>query len=127
LEGVKFALKNQPVEALKEWKKIDGIGASFAPKHLKFWTNKFPILDTRMSLLLCGSKRLLAKPDYYDEFISLISHLANIYKVNMIEAEKALFAFSQNYFVNEALVTRENEIIDLTDFIIAEKISKIND
>jgi hypothetical protein len=126
LGGVKFALNNQPVEALKEWKKINGIGASFAPKHLKFWTNKFPILDTRMSILLCGSKRLLAAPDSYNEFIHLITYLANIYKANMIETEKALFAFSQNYFTNEALVIRDKEIIDLTDFIIAEKISKLN-
>jgi hypothetical protein len=126
LEGVKVALKDQPVEALEEWRKIDGIGASFAPKHLKFWTDKFPILDTRMSILLCGSKRLLAAPDSYNEFIHLITYLANIYKANMIETEKALFAFSQNYFTNEALVIRDKEIIDLTDFIIAEKISKLN-
>lgn len=62
-DGVKNARNDKPVQAINKWLKIDGIGKSFASKHLRFWTKKYPVLDTRISLLLCGSKKLLSKTD----------------------------------------------------------------
>ena len=103
LNGVISIQNENPVEALKHWSLINGLGSSFAPKHLRFWSNKYPVLDTRISLLLTGSKRLLRKPEYYDDFLQLISQLAERYGSNILETEKALFAFSQNYFKNDEL------------------------
>ena len=103
LNGVISIQNENPVEALKHWSLINGLGPSFAPKHLRFWSNKYPVLDTRISLLLTGSKRLLRKPEYYDDFLQLISQLAERYGSNILETEKALFAFSQNYFKNDEL------------------------
>lgn len=37
-DGVKNARKDRPVQAINKWLKIDGIGMSFASKHLRFWT-----------------------------------------------------------------------------------------
>jgi len=104
LKGVISIQNENPVEALKYWALINGLGSSFAPKHLRFWSNKYPVLDTRISLLLTGSKGLLRKPEYYDDFLQLISQLAERYGSDILETEKALFAFSQNYFRNDKLV-----------------------
>lgn len=125
LNGARSAKNDRPVTALKEWVQIDGLGASFSPKHLRFWTNKYPVLDTRISLLLCGSKRLLLKPDYYDEFLSLITILSNIFSSTILETEKALFAFSQNYFINEKLNFKDDHFTDKTDYEIAELLATL--
>lgn len=109
LNGVISIQNENPVEALKHWSLISGLGSSFAPKHLRFWSNKYPVLDTRISLLLTGSKRLLRKPEYYDDFLKLISQLAERYGSNILETEKALFAFSQNYFKNDKLTLLEKQ------------------
>jgi len=109
LNGVISIQNENPVEALKHWTLINGLGSSFAPKHLRFWSNTYPVLDTRISLLLTGSKRLLRKPEYYDEFLQLISQLAERYGSNILETEKALFAFSQNYFKNDKLTLLEKQ------------------
>jgi hypothetical protein len=37
-DGVKNARDDKPVQAINKWLKIDGIGKSFASKHLRFWT-----------------------------------------------------------------------------------------
>lgn len=109
LNGVISIQNENPVEALKHWSLISGLGSSFAPKHLRFWSNKYPVLDTRISLLLTGSKRLLRKPEYYDDFLKLISQLGERYGSNILETEKALFAFSQNYFKNDKLTLLEKQ------------------
>ena len=126
LRGVKFALRDSPVEALKQWRMISGLGASFSPKHLRFWTNKYPVLDSRISLLLCGSKRLLAKPEGYQEFLELIEKLSNEFNTNILEMEKALFAFSQNFYLNDTLEMKSKDLLDTTDIHVAKKISSIN-
>jgi hypothetical protein len=113
LKGVISIQNENPVEALKYWALINGLGSSFAPKHLRFWSNKYPVLDTRISLLLTGSKRLLRKPEYYDDFLLLISQLAEKYGSDILETEKALFAFSQNYFKNDKLVLLKEQPVGM--------------
>lgn len=123
LSGVKNALMEQPVHALRDWKKINGLGSSFAPKHLRFWTNKFPVLDTRISFLLCGSKKLLNSPDKYEEFLILLSQLVAHFNTDMLSMEKALFAFSKNFFLNNNLTFNKKGIADKTNIEIAQKLS----
>lgn len=126
LNGVIEIRKDDPVEALKSWKHIQGLGSSFAPKHLRFWSSKYPVLDTRISLLLCGSKRLLSKPEYYGDFLILISQLAEHYETSVLETEKALFAFSQNFFQNNTLRFYINKEYDLVDLAVAEKLVRLD-
>lgn len=123
LEGAKFSNQNKPVEAVKKLTSINGVGPSFATKHLKFWSKKYPILDSRISIILSGNKKLLNKADY-STFLILITKLAKVFNTNIIETEKAVFAFSQNFFPNENLVLYKT-IEDLTDFEIAKKISEL--
>lgn len=126
LQGVINAQNGLPVDALKEWIKIDGIGASFAPKHLRFWTNQYPVLDSRISVLLCGSKRLLQNPECYAEFLSLISELSIKFELTPLETETSLFAFSKNYFVNDKLKFSSNKSEDRTDSHIADILVSLN-
>ena len=120
LNGVISVYEDNPVSALKHWRKIDGLGSSFTPKHLRFWSSKYPVLDTRISLLLSGSKRLLRKPEYYDEFLILLSQLAERFGSNILETEKAIFAFSQHYFKNDRLVLLNKQPVGIDSKIALE-------
>ena len=126
LDGVSNARSDKPVQALSSWLKISGLGASFAPKHLRFWTSKYPVLDTRISLLVSGSKKLLTKPEYYDEFLELIAPLSVKFGASILELEKALFAFSQNFFLNDKLEFKANDLTDEPDFYIAKSLMNLS-
>ena len=120
LEGSMFCKKNKPIDALKKWLSIDYIGMSFATKHIRFWSNEYPILDARMNLILCGNKNLLRVAENYETYLNLIQELASIYKSNILETEKAIFAFNQNFFENDKLVLY-GDILDQTDSDVAKK------
>ena len=120
LNGVISVYEDNPVAALRYWAHIDGLGPSFAPKHLRFWSEKYPVLDTRISLLLCGSKRLLRKPEYYDDFLILLSQLSERFGSNILETEKAIFAFSQHYFKNDRLVLLQKQPVGIDSEIALE-------
>jgi hypothetical protein len=96
--GSDYARGGQYAEALSSWDAIDGLGVSFATKHLRFWGG-MPILDTRISLLLTGKK----SPPTYDLFISMLKEIAQDRKLTLMEVEAGLFAFSQAFFPNEKL------------------------
>ena len=94
--------------ALSPFSDIPGIGTSFATKHLKFW-GSFPIYDQRIAYLLYPlnennkpnwtsriNKKAINIYDKYLDDIRFISKLNNNFPVS--EIEKALFAFSENFF-----------------------------
>ena len=80
---------------------IKGIGMSFGTKHLKFWA-KLPIFDDRISLLLYSKK--CKKVDDYLIFLKDMQLLSEVSSLSILEVERSLFAFSQNYFKNDKLV-----------------------
>lgn len=125
LSGVRSALNGDPVPALKAWQHIYGVGASFAPKHLMFWSGTYPVLDSRISVLLCGSKRLLQSPEGYREFLGLVQPLCDHFNFSLLEVEKALFAFSQNFFQNDMLVFKKGDLPDKTDVEIAQELVSV--
>ena len=96
------------------------MGTSFATKHIKFW-GKFPILDTRLNLILTGATRFMN----YQEFVSILKNLAKLWNCNILEAERAIFAFSQHFFLNEKLSLKSTNLDKDIDFFIAKKISDI--
>ena len=125
INGAKFTLNNDPSNALKEWISIAQLSMGFASKHLFFWSGeKYPILDTRMSLILTG-KKLNNSLDQYVNANNLMSKLSAHFHVCNVETEKAVFAFSINFFPNSELKLNNNPI-DLTDIEIAKSISEIN-
>jgi len=124
-DGVKNARDDKPVQAISLWLKIDGIGMSFASKHLRFWTKKYPVLDTRISLLLCGSKKLLNEPDCYDDFLKIIKPLTVKFSADSLEVEKALYAFSQHFFGNDKLAFTADGLHTEINYDIAEALTKL--
>ena len=124
LLGAKQAQSGRAAGALNAWVQIGGIGMSFATKHLKFWNDECPILDTRISLLLCGTNRMALKLEGYSEFLKIMDALAKCFDTTVAETEKALFAFSKNYFMNDALVfdaSYDNSV----NFDIAKRLSEL--
>jgi hypothetical protein len=128
LDGAKSALANKPTHALESWFKIKGIATSFGTKHLKFWSsNKFPVIDARISLLLCGSEELNKKkdPQVYSTFLNILETLAKQFNTtNINDVEKALFAFSSHYFFNNKLIMKKNISQISEDRLLAEDLEK---
>ena len=96
-DGINSAKRQNPELALSEFCRIPQIGISFGSKHLRFWGG-FPILDTRVSLLLGCS--LSAR---YSDYFSDIKKLAEHFNLNCLEMEEALFGFSTAFFPNNQL------------------------
>jgi len=96
-DGINSAKRQNPELALSEFCRIPQIGISFGSKHLRFWGG-FPILDTRVSLLL-GYSLSVRYSDYFSDIKKLAEHL----NLNNLEMEQALFGFSTAFFPNNQL------------------------
>ena len=92
------------------------VGQSFSTKHLQFWSiglnisPKLVIYDRRMELLLCAASRAKGVKYDYLEFLAALERLALELKVTAENLERALFAFSKNYFPNDSLVMNESPV-----------------
>ena len=110
LAGAKLAKLQKPeealeaseaLEAIKEFEKIKGIGISFASKHLRFWSNKYPVLDARISLIFGGRSNPNRKS--YEKILPLLEDLRNFWRCSPIKAENIVYTFSAYYFLNDRL------------------------
>jgi len=105
--------------SLKNLLKIHGIGTSFATKHLRFWGNK-PILDTRIRALL-----YLGKEIEYSKYLLDLDKLSQQFDLSVMDIEKALFAFSMNYYTNENLILKTEKKVEFKeDRLLAIKLSE---
>lgn len=109
--------------------KIKGLGSSFIPKHICFWSGNgrkedgIPILDDVISKMIYNKK---AADVSYKIFIQDIVDFAMKSNLKASEIEKALFAFAQNYWSTSKTRTdcfRES-ISDFTDYEIAKEMIK---
>ena len=106
--------------------KIPGIGESFATKHMFFWSEygprreAIPIYDSRIKTLLCLSDRDAV--DYHSFYVAM-KNTAKVQKLNVGLLERALFAFSQNYFPNSTLIMKSS-LKDMTDIGAARILEK---
>lgn len=101
LDAVKLSRKGDVDAAVNKFAELKMVGVSFATKHLAFWVDNVatPVYDTRIARMLMGKKPMVKD---YNSFREWASDLAP--KVGLkdgIEVEKALFAFSNNYFDND--------------------------
>jgi len=124
-KGATRALTGNRQDALNSLKNIPQVGESFATKHLYFWGlgggHHFPIYDTRMKTLLFFDEPQGAS---YDRYLQKLAELAARQKnTNAVTVEKALFAFSSNYFPNGTLVLNEG-CADNTDLAYAEALAR---
>jgi hypothetical protein len=111
---------------LNTLKKIPGIKDSFATKHMFFWTeygprrDAIPIYDARIKTLLCFNE---TKAVDYQTFYNEMKNSAELQKLTVGLVERALFAFSQNYFRNNTLIIKSSPK-DTTDFDEALNLQK---
>ena len=122
LNGVKKSIKGDK-KGLSDFKSIDNVGDSFGTKHLYFWSlyggnQPIPIYDARIKTLLYLS---IDEAPAFEQYIEDMIHFSNKKKITINQLEKALFAFSTNYFPNESLIIK-NEIIDETDYDEARRL-----
>ena len=131
LAGAKLAKSQKPEEALKasealevleEFEKIKGLGTSFASKHLKFWGNKYPVVDARINLIFGGRNNPNRKS--YEKVLPLLENLRKLWGCRPIKAENIVYTFSANYFFNNKLEF-DGEPESKNDYEIAEKIAKL--
>lgn len=120
LESCELCIGKKPDEARQKLEDIPRVGMSFATKHIRFWGH-YPILDTRLSLILTGAKNFTN----YNEFLSMLTELSVIWDCDPTEAEKAIFAFSQNYFPNDTLVLKQANFDEDMDILIAKRIAQL--
>jgi hypothetical protein len=110
--------------------KIRGLGISFIPKHICFWSGKgskddgVPILDDVISKMIYNKG---AKDVQYEDFINHINQFSTQKNLASSQVETALFSFAQNYW--QTIHTRSkifhNSIKDKTDWEIAMKIANL--
>jgi len=124
--NLKYLREGSLDKALQELLKIKYLGESFATKHLYFWgkygTNKkiLPIYDTRIKLLVYSSDK---RAPSYSQYVFDLTQKANEIGLDIEELEKALFAFSSNWFANNNLKIIEKPR-DAKDRVEAERIAK---
>ena len=109
-------------------RRLDGVGISFATKHLFFWSTglnfekKLSIYDSRMELLIRGANKLSSAPNY-TEFKKALEHQGRQSNIGSEIIERALFAFSKNYFPNKNLEIVKDYSLS-KDIEVAESLSK---
>ena len=119
LEGARLAKIQKYEEALKEFEKIKGIGTSFASKHLRFWSDKFPILDVRISLILRGVKTPTC--GNYKENLRILKDLGNCWGCSPIRAEEIIYTFSTYYFQGNELEINDTIKPKICSFVVEQQ------
>ena len=91
------------------------VSESFSTKHLQFWSigldisPRLAIYDSRMILLINGANKAKKSNRYsYLEFLHALQTHAEQVNQSPEIIERALFAFSKNFFPNESLVINDN-------------------
>jgi hypothetical protein len=122
--AIRLAIQGDP-NSLREFIRIPKIGESFGTKHMHFWS-KFgagqpvPIYDVRIKTLLYFEQRGIPN---YQTYINHIAEEAHINHLTMEEIERALFAFSTNYFSNNKLIIKANYLFEV-DLEVAQDLER---
>ena len=122
--AIRLAIQGNP-NSLREFIRIPKIGESFGTKHMHFWSKygagqPVPIYDLRIKTLLYFTSSRIPN---YQTYINEISKQAQINNLVMEEIERALFAFSTNYFPNNKLRIKANYSSDV-DLDIAQDLER---
>ena len=128
LDAVKLSRKGDVDAAINKFEEMPQIGVSFATKHLAFWVDNVatPVYDERIAKMLLGKKPAVKDYNSFREWASDLAPKVGL--KNGIEVEKALFAFSNNYFDNSLTKLNKEFQVDI-DKDEAEKIFdlRVND
>lgn len=94
---------------------MNGVMEPFATKHMYFWSKNLSgcrvllVYDTRMKAIFNASNKLYSSGLDYVSFLNSITDKANEMRLTEVEIEKALFAFSSNYYKNKEKLTLKSE------------------
>lgn len=128
MEGARLAQQGN-AKSIDTFKSIKGIGPSYASKHSYFWS-----LNSNSPLIIVDSKiagalgyrtiEQLEKVSTYAETVeSFIAKSKEVFNLNNpSQIERALFAFHNNYFLNDNKGWKRDESSE--DYEIAKELSK---
>lgn len=110
----------------KKIEELPQISESFSTKHLSFWSQflkdcpNLVIYDTRMrEIIKAANKDKNFKNIKYKDFINALKQAEQALGLDRIEIERAIFAFSSNYFQNDKFLLRQKFKINHRDEQIA--------
>jgi hypothetical protein len=109
--AIKAVFKQDFQTSLNLLNSINRVSESFATKHIFFWSKfgphkkALPIYDTRIKLLLFQKVR--STPPY-ENYVTSLNQKASELKIEPEDVERALFSFSQFYFLNNKLELKKN-------------------
>ena len=117
-----------PIKAKIE--ELPQVNESFSTKHLSFWSRflencpNLVIYDTRMrEIIKAANKHKNVSEIKYKDFINALKDAEEELGLDINEIERAIFAFSSNYFQNDKFTLRSNFKIDHLDKQIAEQLT----
>jgi hypothetical protein len=114
--GLKMLNSGNIDSALDELLKIKHLGESFATKHLYFWgrygalEKELPIYDIRIKNLMYGENASAAN---YSQYIQDLREISEKLNLSIGDLDKALFAFSMNWFLNDKLILKDNPVYEM--------------
>ena len=130
LEGIKLA-QHGDTKSIGIFKSIRGIGSSYASKHAYFWSinsdNPLIIVDSKIAGTLGFSTiSRLEKKHSYGEIVSFFKQMAlqEFKESNPSRVERALFAFHNNYFLNDNSGWKKERVLS-HDSILATELAQI--
>ena len=122
-----YELNILPIKKVIE--ELPQVSESFSTKHLSFWSRALKacpslvIYDTRMrEIIRAANPNIKAGDIKYKDFINALTNAEKSLGLDINQIERAIFAFSSNYFQNNKFVLRKSFKIDHVDFNIAKKL-----
>ena len=113
-KGIELAMQSNPL-AVETFQSIPGIGSSFASKHAFFWSKSAPkrliIIDSKIAGALgyVNLQDLFVHHEYTKVLIEFSHKSEDYFGTNdASNIERALFAFHNNYFLNNNKSMRLN-------------------
>lgn len=122
-----YELNILPIKKVIE--ELPQVSESFSTKHLSFWSRflkecpSLVIYDTRMrEIIRAANPNIKAGDIKYEDFINALTNAEKSLGLDINQIERAIFAFSSNYFQNNKFVLRQSFKIDHVDLNIAKKL-----
>ena len=105
------------------------VSESFSTKHLSFWSRflkncpDLVIYDTRMrEIFRAANKNTYIDTIKYKDFLDALLDLEQFLEIEIYQIERAIFAFSSNYFKNDKFILRNKFKISHADKEIANQL-----
>ena len=113
----------------RKLEELPQVSESFSTKHLSFWSRfldhcpQLVIYDTRMrDIIKAANKHAENSKITYEDFRFALLQEADELGLSINDIERAIFAFSSNYFKNDKFILKDNPKISHPDKTIAHRL-----